>query len=163
MLQIRQANEVDFDQIWPIFQAIVQLGDTYAYEANTDKASAFELWMRVPRRTYVALSNNKVVGTYFIKTNQAGPGKHVCNCGYMVAASARGQGIATEMCKHSQNQALELGYSAMQFNFVAASNETAIRLWLSLGFRQVGCLPKAFNHPELGLVDALLMYKQLAK
>lgn len=50
----------------------------------------------------------------------------------------------------------------MQFNFVASSNEGAIRLWSKLGFDTVGCLPKAFNHPKLGYVDALVMYKWLA-
>jgi ribosomal protein S18 acetylase RimI-like enzyme len=49
----------------------------------------------------------------------------------------------------------------MQFNFVAASNEGAIRLWNKLGFEIVGRLPKAFNHPTKGYVDALVMYKWL--
>jgi ribosomal protein S18 acetylase RimI-like enzyme len=65
------------------------------------------------------------------------------------------------MCEHSQNVAVELGYKAMQFNFVAASNDGAIRLWNKLGFETVGCLPKAFNHPGLGYIDALVMYKWL--
>jgi ribosomal protein S18 acetylase RimI-like enzyme len=50
---------------------------------------------------------------------------------------------------------------AMQFNFVAATNDGAVRLWNSLGFVTVGCLPKAFNHPSKGYVDALVMYKWL--
>lgn len=66
------------------------------------------------------------------------------------------------MCEHSQKIAIELGYKAMQFNFVAASNEGAIRLWEKLGFDIVGRLPMAFNHPDRGFVDALVMYKWLA-
>jgi len=65
------------------------------------------------------------------------------------------------MCEHSQKVAIELGYQAMQFNFVASSNEGAVRLWKKLGFEIVGCLPKAFNHPTLSYVDALIMYKWL--
>jgi len=34
-------------------------------------------------------------------------------------------------------------------------------LWRKLGFETVGCLPKAFNHPVKGYVDALVMYKWL--
>ena len=102
-----------------------------------------------------------MLGTYYIKTNQAGPGNHVCNCGYMVASAARGKGLATMMCEHSQQIALELGYKAMQYNFVVANNEGALRLWHKLGFTTVGVLPKAFNHPSKGLVDALVMYKWL--
>lgn len=102
-----------------------------------------------------------ILGTYYIKTNQGGPGNHVCNCGYMVTIAARGKGLATMMCEHSQQVALELGYMAMQFNFVASSNEGAVRLWQKLGFSTVGVLPKAFNHPSQGYVDALVMYKWL--
>jgi ribosomal protein S18 acetylase RimI-like enzyme len=65
------------------------------------------------------------------------------------------------MCEHSQDVAKKLGYKAMQFNFVAATNDGAVRLWNSLGFVTVGCLPKAFNHPSKGYVDALVMYKWL--
>jgi hypothetical protein len=38
----------------------------------------------------------------------------------------------------------------------------AIQLWKSLGFQIVGRLPKAFAHPRLGYVDALVMYQWLA-
>ena len=79
----------------------------------------------------------------------------------MVAASARGRGLATVMCEHSQQVAVELGYQAMQFNFVASSNEGAVRLWQKLGFEIVGRLPRAFQHPRQGFVDALVMYKWL--
>jgi L-amino acid N-acyltransferase YncA len=159
---IREATNKDFDSIWPIFHEIVKAGQTYAYAADTDKAQAFKIWMQAPRKTYVCEQNGEITGTYYIKTNQAGPGDHVCNCGYMVASSARGQGLASAMCEHSQNIALELGYKAMQFNFVASSNGGAVRLWSKLGYETVGRLPKAFNHPELGYVDALVMYKWLS-
>jgi len=49
----------------------------------------------------------------------------------------------------------------MQFNFVASTNEGAIRLWNKLGFQTVGNLPKAFKHPVEAYVDALVMYKWL--
>ena len=55
-----------------------------------------------------------------------------------------------------------MGYRAMQFNLVAASNEGAVRLWTKLGFATVGRLPGAFAHPEVRYVDALVMYKWLA-
>ena len=79
----------------------------------------------------------------------------------MVSSAARGKGLATLMCQHSQDVARELDYQAMQFNFVAASNVGAIRLWTKLGFDTVGRLPRAFNHPDKGLVDALVMFKWL--
>ena len=65
------------------------------------------------------------------------------------------------MCLHSLAQAKARGFHAMQFNFVVASNAPAVALWRKLGFAQVGHLPEAFRHPQLGLVDALVMYKVL--
>ena len=49
----------------------------------------------------------------------------------------------------------------MQFNFVVESNSRAVRLWRALGFGVVGRLPKAFRHPTLGEIDALVLFKEL--
>ncbi len=159
---IRQANDNDFDAIWPIFSEVVAAGDTYAYPTDTSRDEAFRLWMTDPRQTWVAEDDGVILGTYTIKTNQAGPGDHVCNCGYMVSSAARSRGLATAMCEHSQTIARNMGYKAMQFNFVASSNSGAVRLWQKLGFETVGRLPRAFNHPTKGYVDALVMYKWLS-
>jgi ribosomal protein S18 acetylase RimI-like enzyme len=160
-LEIREATEQDFDSIWPIFREIASTGETYAYDRSTPRDEAFELWMEYPRKTFVFEENGEILGTYYIVTNHSGPGDHVCNCGYMVSSNARGKGLATSMCEHSQEIAKLMGYKAMQFNFVASSNESAVRLWEKLGFESVGRLPKAFNHPGQGFVDALVMYKWL--
>ena len=160
-MNIREATRDDFDQIWPIFQEIVEVGETYAYPRDTTKEQALIFWFDKPRKTYVYEEDGKILGTYYIKTNQSGPGDHVCNCGYMVSSSARGRGLATAMCNHSQELARELGYKAMQFNFVASTNKGAIRLWKNLGYALVGRLPKAFLHPSKGYVDAFVMYKWL--
>ena len=158
-MNIREATIDDFDAIWSIFHEIVKAGDTYAYPVDTSKEGAIKLWLDAPRKTFVFENDGGILGTYFIKTNQAGPGDHVCNCGYMVSSAARGRGLATAMCEHSLVVAKELGYTAMQFHFVAASNEGAASLWSKIGFETVGCLHKAFNHPRIGYVDPLVMYK----
>ncbi len=115
--------------------------------------------MLLPRKTFVAEEAGQVLGTYCIKTNHDGPG--VCNCGYVVSSRARGRGLATSMCVHSQRTAVALGYKAMQFNLAATSTDGAVRLWQRLGFDVVGRLPRAFDHPTQGYVDALVMYKWL--
>lgn len=158
---IREAKEKDWLLIWPIFQDIVEAGETYGYERATTFEQGRQIWLDSPFKTYVAEEKGEILGTYYIKSNQAGPGSHVCNCGYMVAPAARGRGMATIMCEHSQKLALEFGYKTMQFNFVALSNTSAIRLWHKLGFITVGRLPNAFNHPTHGLIDALVMFKTL--
>jgi len=160
-MTIREATPEDFEQIWPIFHEITAAGETYAYPRDTTKEQAKKIWIDTPRKTFVFEDRGQILGTYFIKTNQAGPGDHVCNCGYMVSSAARGRGLAKAMCEHSQDVARALGYKAMQFNFVASTNKSAVKLWNKLGFATVGRLPKAFRHPTSGYVDALVMYKWL--
>lgn len=162
-MDIRLAVPEDFDQIWPIFEQIVSAGTTYAYPRDTDAAGARRLWIEQPQETWVAVEDGVVVGTYYIKPNNAGGGAHVCNCGYMVASHVQGRGIARKMCEHSQLRAVELGFRAMQFNFVLATNVGAIGLWRKLGFDEVGRLPGAFEHPSEGFVDALVMFKTLVR
>lgn len=160
-LDIREARADDWEAVWPFFHDIVRQASTYGIDPDIDMTAAKKLWFDVPEKSYVALLNNQIAGTYYLKTNHAGPGRHVCNCGYMVSDDARGQGLATQMCMHSQQIAKAMGYLAMQFNFVAASNIGAIRLWEKLGFAVQGRLPRAFQHPEYGLTDAFVMYKWL--
>lgn len=160
-MSIREITEADFEQVWPIFREIVAAGETYAFPPEMTREQAYALWVQAPRKTFVFEDRGSILGSYFIKTNQGGHGDHVCNCGYMVSSAARGRGMATAMCEHSQEVARQLGYRAMQFNFVVATNESAVKLWTKLGFDTVGRLPKAFRHPSKGLVDALVMYKWL--
>ena len=161
-VEIRSARAEDAEALWPILRDVIRAGDTYAIAPGITRDRALELWMEGPRACYVAASEGRVLGTYYIKTNHAGGGAHVCNCGYMVAPDARGQGVARAMCAHSQGEAVKLGYLAMQYNLVVETNIDAILLWEKMGFETVGRLPKAFNHPEQGLVDARVMYKWLS-
>ena len=158
---IRRAQAEDFEQIWPILQAIASGGEVFAWPRDVSREMAQQLWVQAPQVTCVAEQDGRILGTYFVKPNQLGGGAHVCNAGYAVAESARGMGLAAAMCEHSQALAKELGFTAMQFNFVVSSNEAAVHLWTRLGFEPVGRLPGAFQHPRLGAVDALVMFKQL--
>ena len=102
-----------------------------------------------------------LVGTYLLRANQHGGGAHVCNCGYVTAPDVQGKGVAHAMCLHSLEHARVRGFRAMQFNFVVSTNTRAVALWERCGFEVVGRLPKAFAHPTLGEVDALVMHRTL--
>ena len=104
-MKIREASEKDFNDIWPIFHEVVSAGETYAFPEDTSRDQAINIRINTPRKTFVAEENGNILATYYIKTNQAGPGSHVCNCGYMVSSKARGKGLATAMCEHSQQTA----------------------------------------------------------
>ncbi|MDJ0987589.1 MAG: GNAT family N-acetyltransferase [Desulfobacterales bacterium] len=161
MLEIKLATDEDFVQIWPIIHEILRTGDTYPFAPETTRDEAFQIWMKKPKATYAALLDDQLVGTYYIKANQPGLGSHVCNCGYMVGAAARGKGIGRAMCQHSLVKACKLGFKAMQYNLVVSTNTGAVKLWQDLGFDIVGTLPKAFHHHEKGFIDAFVMYQWL--
>lgn len=161
-ITIRYARDSDFAALWPILRGVIRAGDTYTIEPGLTREAVRTLWMQTPRATCVAEIAGEPLGTYYIRTNQPGGGAHVCNAGYMVAPAARGRGLARAMCLHSQEEARAMGYLAMQFNFVVETNRAAIALWEELGFETVGRLPRAFQHPAEGLVDARVMYKWLA-
>ena len=162
-LDIREYRESDWPEVLAILQQTFGAGDTYAFAPQSTAEEIRRVWIEAPARTFVACEpGGRVEGTYYIKANQPALGAHVCNCGYVVAPRAQGRGIAARMCKHSQAQALAMGFRAMQFNLVVATNTRAIRLWVRLGFAVVGRLPGAFNHQQLGYVDALVMFKTLA-
>jgi ribosomal protein S18 acetylase RimI-like enzyme len=160
---IRHYQEADWEAVWPLLRETFAAGDTYAFSPQSPEAEIHRAWVEAPAGTYVACGpEGEILGTYFIKPNQPGLGSHVCNCGYIVAPAAQGQGVASAMCEHSQSEAVAMGFRAMQFNFVVATNERAVLLWQRLGFAVVGRLPGAFRHQRLGFVDALVMFKTLA-
>jgi L-amino acid N-acyltransferase YncA len=161
MLNIRPAENKDRGAIWQIFHDVVAAGDTYAIDPNISREDAFAYWFRSDTKTYVAEQNGEIVGTYTLRPNRAGGGGHVANASFMVNPTARGRGIGKAMAEDCLDEARGLGYRSMQFNFVVSTNETAVRLWQVLGFRIVGTLPSAFNHPEKGLVDAYVMFRDL--
>ena len=144
-----------------MFRAVFGPGDTYAVDPHMSREEALGYWFRPGTHTYVAEHNRHVVGTYVLKPNQAGAGSHVANAAFMVAPDARGQGIGRAMGEHCLSEARRLGFRAMQFNFVVSTNTSAIHLWERLGFRIVGTLLGAFQHPQKGYVDVYVMYRSL--
>jgi ribosomal protein S18 acetylase RimI-like enzyme len=165
-MQIRRFTDTDWPAVWDLLQATFASGDTYAFAPDSSEAEIHRAWIEAPQSTWVACSDDEaddgaLLGTYLLKPNQPGLGGHVCNCGYVVAPAARGRGVATALCEHSQQEAMARGYRAMQFNLVVSTNTRAVRLWQSLGFGIVGTLPGAFRHRELGFVDAHVMFKTL--
>ncbi|OHB82911.1 MAG: GNAT family N-acetyltransferase [Planctomycetes bacterium RIFCSPHIGHO2_02_FULL_38_41] len=161
MIKIRKARDEDFDDIWDIFHRVVKTGDTFAFDPASNRKDCRALWMSPNIRTYIAELQCKILGTYILRKNQPGLGAHVANAAYMVHPDARRKGIGWAMGMRSVKQAKKLGFSAIQFNFVVSTNLVAVELWLKLGFRIVGIVPKAFNHKKLGMVDVYIMHKFL--
>jgi RimJ/RimL family protein N-acetyltransferase len=161
-VEIRSATPADAAAIWSIIGPVIRAGETYALDRDMTEEEAIAYWMGEDRETFVAEGDEgEVLGTYYLKANQAGGGRHVANCGYMTSEAATGRGVARAMCAHSLDRARDRGFRAMQFNFVVSTNERAVRLWESMGFEVVGRLRQAFEHPRLEFVDALVMWREL--
>lgn len=158
---IRPATPEDAAAIWSVVGPTIRAGETYTLDPAMSEEAALAYWLGPDKQAFVAEEKGVVLGTYYIRPNQAGGGRHVCNCGYMTGAAAIGRGIARQMCEHSLLMARERGFRAMQFNFVVSTNHRAVRLWQSLGFEIVGTLPLAFEHPAHGFVDAFVLFQPL--
>jgi L-amino acid N-acyltransferase YncA len=159
MPTIREATPADWPAIRAMFRDAAASGEVFAYDEHTPEEVARKLWVEPPAVAFVVEEDGAVVGTYYVRPNQPGRGSHVANAGYMVAGTARGRGLASVMCEHSIETARRLGYRALQFNFVVATNAAAVRVWEKHGFAVVGRLPGAFRHATLGFVDALVMFR----
>lgn len=160
-LLIRPARTHDHDAIWSILEPILREGETYALPRDWDRARALAYWFSPAHHVFVAESAGAVLGSHYIRANQLGPGDHVANGTYATHPAARGRGVARAMGLHSFEAARTLGFTAMQFNLVIATNTHAVALWTSLGLREVGRLPGVFRHPARGAVDALVMHRSL--
>lgn len=144
---------------------IARAGDTLALPRDCDEATGMAYWSSPEKQNFVALDregdNEAILGSSYIRANQQGGGAHVANCGYITAESARGRGVARALCAHSIAVAKAEGFAAIQFNFVVSTNVPAVHLWHDFGFDVLARLPGAFEHPEFGRVDALVMWKTL--
>jgi len=158
---IRQSNPGDDDAIWRILEPTFRAGETYPIPRDISRSDALAYWHSPGHSVFVAEDAGAIVGTYYLRANNRGGGAHVANCGYAVAPEVFGRGVARAMCAHSLDQARQRKFTAMQFNFVIASNERAVQLWQSLGFAIAGRLPGAFQHPRLGFVDVYVMVRAL--
>lgn len=161
MLEIRKFLPEDKDQIGEILLAIVKKGDAFAYSPSSSKEELLDYWCADTKRTYSAIQDGRVVGTFFMQDNQPGLGSHIVNAGYATLPNSYGKGVGRAMGLFSLDEARRLGYKAMQFNIVVKTNERAVRLWQEIGFKIIGEIPEAFQHSTFGLVNAYIMYQKL--
>jgi len=161
-IDIRPLTDADWPGLWPIIEAVTRAGETYTYPRDLTEAAARAMWIPpAPGGTLVAVEDGHVLGGAKITPNQMGPGSHVANGSFMVAAEARGRGVARSLGEAALAFARDAGFRSMQFNAVVETNHVAVALWRKLGFEIVGTVPEAFAHPTLGLVGLHVMHRRL--
>ena len=161
-VRIREYVDTDWPSVWAIFREVVAAGDTFAYDPGWSSEQARQVWVEAPPgQTVVACDGTRLLGTAKMGPNRPGPGSHVATASFMVAGDARGRGVGRALGEYAVSWARAQGYAAMQFNAVVESNHVAVRLWQALGFRIIGTVPEAFEHPTLGRVGLHVMHRRL--
>ena len=157
-IEIRKAIREDRRTLEVLLAEVVAEGATVAYDTVAGLCS---YWFDPQGALYVAESAGEVLGGYVVKANQPGRGDHVANAGYAVLDSWRGRGVGRRLAEHSLHTARELGFRAMQYNYVVATNTGAVHLWQEVGFAIVGTVPDAFRHADGRTVPVHVMYRTL--
>jgi L-amino acid N-acyltransferase YncA len=161
-VEIRLAQAEDWPRIHPIFAAIVEAGETYAYPQGLTSEQAQPLWLEpAPGATFVAMHGDQLLGTAKCGPNRPGRGAHVATASFMVDPAHAGRGVGRALGQYVLTWAREEGFRAMQFNAVVETNTMAVRLWQSLGFSIVGTVPEAFDSRSHGLVGLHVMHRYL--
>lgn len=159
---VRPVRDEDWPAVFRIIDEVVRDGETYAYPDDLGSASARELWVeRPPGLTIVAERDGLVLGSAKMGPNRPGRGDHIGTASFIVAAEARGAGVGRILGEWVVGWHRRSGFEGIQFNAVVASNESAVRLWRSLGFEIIGTVPGAFRSRRHGRVGLHVMFLAL--
>lgn len=155
-LTLSEAVPEDHDELYVRFGEIVAAGEGYPQAPGPLAVEDFdEYWLRGKSLVTVARSEGAVAGSYYLKPNFPGRAAHIANGGYFVVRELRGMGVGTALVEDSLVQARALGFDALQFNLVFASNP-ARRLYERMGFEAVGRVPEAVDGE-----DAIVYWRRL--
>lgn len=136
-------------ELFDLFAAVVEAGEGYPQAPPLTEEVFAETWIRPVRIVIGArlAEGGPLRGAYHLKPNFPGRASHIANAGYLVAAGARGRGIGRLLVEDSIGRAPLVGFRAIQFNLVVASNP-ARALYEELGWREIGRLPDAIGGEE---------------
>jgi L-amino acid N-acyltransferase YncA len=160
---IRPIEGADWPAFLPVFREVVGAGETYAYPEDLSSDAAHGLWVESPPGvTVVAVADDgTLLGSAKAGPNRPSRGSHVATASFMVASTARRQGVGRALGTWVLDWAREQGYAAMQFNAVVETNLAAVALWRELGFEVVGTVPEAFESRTHGRVGLHVMHRFL--
>lgn len=162
VMQVTRQTDADWPDIWRVLEPAFRAGKSYPLPQDVSEAEAKRYWIKTDGFNAVARDDaGEILGVYYLRPDQGGPGAHVCNAGYVVAETARGRGVAVALCRQSQAQARQMGFRGMKFNLVVSTNVAAVKAWLKAGLEIIGTVPGAFRLPDGRFVDAHVMFRTL--
>jgi GNAT superfamily N-acetyltransferase len=143
------------DELFAAYTGIVAAGDGFPHASPVSREEFDDYWIAHCSAVWIARVDGELAGAYYVKPNSVGRAAHISNAGYFVLASHRGHGLGRALVEHSLLEARRLGFDAMQFNLVFASNP-ARRLYRYLGFHEIGRIPSAVDGE-----DAVIYWRSL--
>jgi GNAT superfamily N-acetyltransferase len=154
-VEIRAATSDDHDELFQAFSRIVAAREGFPQLPPLTRPQFDEYWIEHSSAVSIARFDGYLVGAYYMKPNFVGRAAHIANAGYFVLAPYRGTGVGRKLVEHSLGEARRLGFDAMMFNLVFASNP-ARAMYEKLGFEEVGRIPAAVEGE-----DALIYWRSL--
>jgi GNAT superfamily N-acetyltransferase len=153
--EIRLAISDDHAELFAAFGDIVSRGDGFPQSPPLSWAQFEEDWIAHSSAVWIARVDGSLAGGYYVKPNFVGRAAHIANAGYFVSAPFRGSGLGRALVEHSLRETGRLGFDALQFNLVFASNP-ARRMYRDLGFEEIGRIPAAVDGE-----DAVIYWRSL--
>jgi GNAT superfamily N-acetyltransferase len=145
----------DHDELFGAYAQIVDAGDGFPHASPLSREAFEDYWIAHTSVVWIVRSEGVLVGAYYVKPNFVGRAAHIANAGYFVLTAHRGRGLGRKLVEHSLQQARRIGFDAMQFNLVFASNP-ARSMYRKLGFVELGRVPDAVNGE-----DAVIYWRSL--
>lgn len=146
------------EELAGVFADVVARGDGYPQLAPLTRAVFEDTWVRPVTAVVAATVDGALAGAYYLKPNGVGLAAHIANAGYVVDRRQRGRGLGRLLVADSAQRAPLLGFDAVQFNFVFASNP-ARAMYEELGWREVGRIPGAVRRPGRDAEDAVIYWR----
>ncbi|MGH9016906.1 MAG: GNAT family N-acetyltransferase [Acidimicrobiales bacterium] len=137
----------DHDALFALFSDVVARGDGYPHAPPLTRGMFDATWVTAVTLVTSARLDGVLVGAYYLKPNSPGRAAHIANAGYLVDRRHRRRGIGRLLVEDSVWRAPLLGFDAVQFNLVFASNP-ARALYEELGWKVIGRVPEAVDGEE---------------
>lgn len=153
-------SEKHLEGIARIWNEIIEEGESFPDETPMTEDEAREYFLsQTDTMCLIDSESGEIVGAYILHPNNVGRCAQIGNCSYGVSASCRGQGLGRRLVVHSIERAKMRGFKGLQFNAVVETNYSAIKLYLSLGFRIIGMLENGFRKPGNIYCNTLVFQK----
>lgn len=68
---IRPIQAGDQDAIWSIIGPTIRAGETYTLDRDLTRDAALSYWLGSDKETFVAEVEGRILGTYYLRANQA--------------------------------------------------------------------------------------------